>query len=377
MHTTIKSVVIATCTLLFFTAWAMAITHPRTSDLVVPEVHLRIDPKPFYTEMFASWGMTREAHSASAYAHDGKLTAFWYGGTEEGSGDVCIFSSTFDNGEWDKPELIIDTPTVEAQLDRFVRKVGNAVVYHHGDGRLWLFFVSVSVGGWGGSAINLIESTDYGETWSPARRLVTSPFLNISTLVKNPVFEYADGTIGLPVYHELIGKFGEILRLDKSGKILSKTRLSYGRSSLQPMVTPISPTTAVGYMRYAQHYGNILYVVTHDRGNTWSEPKRLPIPNPNSPVFSFYTGEEVLLVLNNADADRHNLTLAASPDGEAWQLIHKLESIDPETASYRFEFSYPWMTQTPDGRFHLLYTWNKKFIKHISFNRAWLDEKLK
>ncbi|MBD3646879.1 MAG: exo-alpha-sialidase, partial [Pseudomonadales bacterium] len=329
MHSTIKLIVIFTFTVLFGVAWTTGITHPRTSDFVVPKVHPPATDEPFYNERFASWGMTREAHSASAYTYDGKIKAFWYGGTQEGAGDVNIYSTTFAKGEWSKPRAIIDVATVEKQLDRFVRKVGNAVAYHRGNGRIWLFFVSVSVGGWGGSSINLITSTDHGKTWSPAKRLVTSPFLNISTLVKNPAFEYADGTIGLPVYHEFIGKFGEILRLDSSGRILSKTRLSWGQSSLQPIITPISTTTAVGYMRYAEHYGRVLHTVTHDRGLTWSKPGKLKLKNPNSPVFSFYTGQEILLIINNADNNRTNLTLAASQDGESWELVHKLESIDP------------------------------------------------
>ena len=41
-----------------------------------------------------------------------------------------------------------------------------------------------------------------------------------------------------------------------------------------------------------------------------------------------------------------------------------------------FEFSYPSLTQTTPGEFHLLYTWNRAYIKHVRFNQAWLDERL-
>ncbi len=41
-----------------------------------------------------------------------------------------------------------------------------------------------------------------------------------------------------------------------------------------------------------------------------------------------------------------------------------------------FEFSYPFLLQTRRGEFHLVYTWNRSFIKHVEFNQAWLDERL-
>ncbi len=273
--------------------------------------------------------------------------------------------------------MIMDAATAQRQLGRFVRKVGNPVIYNHGNGKLWLFFVSVSVGGWAGSAINLMESADGGRTWSAARRLVTSPFLNIGTLVKNPAFEYTDGTIGLPVYHEFIGKFGELLRLNREGRIIARTRLSTGRRSLQPNIVPVTPRVALGYLRYAGENGNVLFIATEDAGLTWSEPRELDVPNPNSPVSSLQTDEHTLLVLNNAPEGRHDLSLGVSRNGEDWRIVHELESVDVDPASHDFEFSYPWFMRSRDGRFHLLYTWNKRFIKHISFNQAWLEEKIK
>jgi predicted neuraminidase len=29
-----------------------------------------------------------------------------------------------------------------------------------------------------------------------------------------------------------------------------------------------------------------------------------------------------------------------------------------------------------DGEFHLVYTWNRSFVRHLNFNRAWLESKL-
>src|SRR5690606_15349604 len=133
-------------------------------------------------------------------------------------------------------------------LGRNIRKLGNPVIGTAPDGRLWLFYVSVSVGGWAGSAINFMTSDDEGKTWSQAKRLITSPFLNISTLVRGrPVF-HSDGTIGLPVYHEFLGKFPEYLRIDQAGRVIDKTRMGYGRDSLQPSTVVLSETQAVSLL---------------------------------------------------------------------------------------------------------------------------------
>ena len=40
------------------------------------------------------------------------------------------------------------------------------------------------------------------------------------------------------------------------------------------------------------------------------------------------------------------------------------------------QFSYPWLMQTSDGEFHLLYTWHRLGIKHVQFNQAWLARML-
>ena len=40
-----------------------------------------------------------------------------------------------------------------------------------------------------------------------------------------------------------------------------------------------------------------------------------------------------------------------------------------------FEYSYPSLIRTRDGDFHLLYTWNRAYIKHVHFDPAWIDQR--
>lgn len=336
---------------------------------------------PSYREGFIHpQGLTREAHSSTLVAlPGGDVLAVWYGGSREGARDVALYQSRYRRarGGWSPPRAIIDTPRTQRRLRRFVKKVGNPVLYDAG-GRLWLFFVSVSVGGWSGSAINLAWSDDEGEHWRIGKRLVTSPFLNVSTLVRTAPVPYADGSVGVPVYHEFLGKFGELLRLDARGRILQKVRMSWGRHSLQPAVAPLSAREALAVFRYSgPRPRRLLAARTRDSGRHWSAERALGLPNPNAAVALLRLDDgRLLLVFNDAEKGRHDLSLAVSADaGRHWRRLHRFEH--ESARGRRFRFSYPSLVQAEDGMFHLSYTWNKRRIKHVMFNRAWLERRLR
>jgi len=111
---------------------------------------------------------------------------------------VTIETAVFDPriGRWSPERMVASRASTQRALFRYVKKLGNPVAARAADGSLALFYVTVSLGGWGGSSITTITSHDEGETWSPARRIITSPFFNLSTLVKGRAFAYADGTLG-------------------------------------------------------------------------------------------------------------------------------------------------------------------------------------
>ncbi len=169
--------------------------------------------------------MRVQTHAASLIElKDGKTRAFWFSGSREGARDVAIHSAVFDpqTKQWSREEIVATRQSAQRSLRRYVSKLGNPVCARAPGGELWVFYVTVSVGGWSGSSVSMQSSKDDGETWSGARRLITSPFLNLGTLVKGAPFYYADGTVGLPIYHELFGKMGEIARLDANGQLLYK-----------------------------------------------------------------------------------------------------------------------------------------------------------
>ncbi|HMH18876.1 MAG TPA: sialidase family protein [Burkholderiales bacterium] len=368
--------------LAFAGLYARVLTAPAPGGFAFPQTPARAassPAKPFFSGELLPNSTTASVHSAAAAEiSGGRLRAFWYGGSREGASDVSIYTSVYAprEGSWSPEHVVVNREFAQRHLRRYIRKLGNPVVGRDRSGRLCLFFVSVSVGGWAGSAINEMVSDDEGETWSPPRRLITSPFFNISTLVKGAPLQFSDGAMGLPVYHEFLGKFGELLRLDAEGRVIRKTRLSWGKSSLQPVIVPRSATEAVGLMRYAgDPPDRILVIRTNDGGAHWSEPVKTELPNPNAAIASvLLAGGDLLLAFNNAEENREDLSLALSADfGNKWRLVRKLEPGSPPAPVS--EYSYPWMMQDQAGDIHVLYTWGRSRIKHARFNRGWLESR--
>lgn len=395
---------------------------PSAAEFAIPPAPPAVDVAPRFMTAFASSSQQVHVHAASLVElNDGRVRAFWFAGSREGASDVAIRSAVFDplNDEWGAEHVVADRRQTQRDLLRYVKKLGNPVGARAADGSLRLFYVTVSLGGWAGSSITTMTSHDEGETWEPARRLITSPFLNISTLVKSPPVMYTDGTLGLPVYHELVGKFGELLRIDADGDVFDKHRVGAANDhGLQPVMIIEGPQRASLLMRYAGPAPQrVLRSTTDDAGAHWSAPQKTTLPNPNAAVSALRLSDgQVLAVLNHQEESRDSLSLMLSADhGVTWREVYRLEDqrdvggqgIDaaafaqraatlveqsdaravPQVAEFvasakgpacrgercGFEFSYPYLLQASNGDIHLVYTWNRAFIKHVVFNRALLD----
>ena len=318
-------------------------------------------------------------HAASLIAlKDSGIRAFWFAGSREGAADVVINSTVFDpkSSSWSAPTVVMDRVSAEKGLSRYIAKLGNPVPARMADGRLQLFFVTVSIGGWAGSSISSVISADEGSTWSQPQRLITSPLINLSTLVKSPPLSFADGRLGLPAYHEWIGRFGEFLRVD-AGQVIDKRRMSSGRSAIQPLVFVNSAQDATAYFRQTRSANQPKQVPvsqTHNAGQSWQPAEDLPIPNPNSALAGLQLNNGArIMVLNNIETGRYRLVLMMS-DGQSgkWQMIEVLEDDEALPDEQRKEFSYPYLISVDGNDAHLVYTWNRQKIRHRYFSGAWL-----
>ena len=322
-------------------------------------------------------------HAASLIAlKDGAIRAFWFAGSREGAPDVVINTAVYDPKglRWSAPTVVMDRVSAEKGLSRYIAKLGNPVPSRMADGRIQLFFVTVSIGGWAGSSISTVISDDEGLTWGQPQRLISSPLINLSTLVKSPALHFEDGRLGLPAYHEWIGRFGEFLRIE-AGQVIDKRRMSSGRGAIQPVVFVDGEQEASAFFRQTRSSSQVKQIPvseTKNAGQTWTVAADLEILNPNSALAALTLANGTrLMVLNNIEAGRYCLVMVMrESNSPEWKVIEVLEDDESLPNDQRREFSYPYLISANGEDAHLAYTWDRKKIRHVYFPAAWFKHAL-
>jgi predicted neuraminidase len=296
----------------------------------------------------------------------GKLVAAWFGGTAERNPDVGIWVSRQEGGRW--------LPGVE--VANGVQSVGprlptwNPVLFQPKTGPLVLFFkVGPSPSTWWGM---MMTSPDAGKTWTAPRRLPDG----IIGPIKNKTVELADGTWLSPTSTEG-NKDGWLVHFERStdaGITWSKTEpvsKGPGFDAIQPSILVHRDGSLEALCRTKQ--GVVAQTWSKDAGKTWSRLTAINLPNPNSGTDAVTLADgRHLLVYNHsghraaeAKGDRFPLDVAISKDGVTWSRVLTLE-----TERCKAGYAYPAVIQTADGRIHITYTWDRRFIKHVVLDPA-------
>ena len=313
-------------------------------------------------------------HVASLATMSGDMeAAVWYGGSAECDPDVKIYFSESEHGSgWSTPRVILDRQKVDADLERPVQALGNALLLANPDGTLRLLFVTIAMGRWSGSQLNTCCSKDGGLTWSRAERLTLSPFFNFSELVRNRAVSLVSGGWCVPIYQEFLGKFPELLWLKENQENLEygKSRIAGGCSSFQPSLVPLDARRILVFLRDYTDNRKIFLSRSDDGGRRWKKPAPTQLPNPDSGVSGLKLSDgKLLLAYNDSPVCRDNLAIALSDDqGASWK---KLVTLENESGS---AFSYPFLSRSLDGSINLAYTRKGKEIALTRFNEAWITE---
>jgi len=359
-----------------FWAWQHVQTQKPWSSIVWAPIFEDTVASPVYREQLIPNAAQGSTHSVSTtLLPSGDLIAFWFGGSREGAKDVRIFQSYFKKAQqtWTKPTAVLDVPTLAAATGRYIGKLGNPLVFMDKQQRMWLYVVSVSYGGWAGSSLNVMFSDDLGQSWSVPKKLITSPFINVSTLVRNTMYALDDGSMLLPVYHEFAAQFPELLRVSAEGEVIEKVRMYGHGGGIQPSLVQGKDKEVYAFMRSGSHTKDwkVIRLKSEDEAQNWSGFTLTELPNPNSAQIVAKVDENLWIwVGNHHPQHRQDLTLAVSHDlDKPWQVVYQFEQGKTNEA-----FSYPAIVQAKDGMWNLFYTANRKNIKHVQFNRTWLNQ---
>jgi predicted neuraminidase len=286
---------------------------------------------------------------------DGSLLAAWFAGTGEGNPDVAIWSSHRVQGAWSVP--------VELAREEGV-PCWNPVLFHTRDHRLWLYYkFGPSPETW--TAARKFSS-DEGKSWSTAEHL---PAGLIGPVRAKPLV-LADGTIvsGSSV-ESYLSWAAWIERSTDDGKTWTKIgplvpirgsedlKRTFG--IIQPSVVQIGGRHLRFYARSTSSIARVVVADSYDEGATWTSPRPLNVPNPNSGIDAVVLKDgRVVLVYNNTTSGRTPLNMAVSHDGEHFKMFLTLEDQPGE-------YSYPAMIQDSKGDLDITYTWQRKAIRFV------------
>lgn len=300
-------------------------------------------------------------HAATLEETPTGLVAAWFGGTNEGNSDVCIYMSRMEKGSWSVPVMIAD-----GRINDSTRYACyNPVLYQVPGKELILFYkIGPNVVGWTGW---MKRSYDQGLTWSHAERI---PEGYLGPIKNKPVLR--DDLLVCPSSTEKFGWRVHFEFTNDGGRSWSKTGpLNNGNTltGIQPSIL-FHPGKTLQALCRSQD-GSLNETWSYDNGRSWTDLKATGLPNNNSGIDAItLKGGMHMMVFNHVKSDkgvwgpRSPLNLAISEDGQSW--YSSVELAREEGA----EFSYPYLFQTRDGLVHLVYTWKRQRIRHVVIDPA-------
>jgi len=295
-----------------------------------------------------------ECHASTIEESKDGLVAAWFGGTRERHPDVGIWVARKLGTSWSTP--VEAANGVESSTKRY--PCWNPVLFQPKTGPLLLFYkVGPTPSSWWGM---LMTSQDGGQTWSKPRRLPDG----ILGPIKNKPVQLNNGDILSPSSTEQEGWRVHFERsTDLAQTWLATTPVNDGKTiaAIQPTILfhPAGKLQSLGRTRQ----GKIFEIWSEDGGKTWGEMTLTTLPNPNSGIDAVTLRDgRHLLIYNPVSRGRSPLKAAISPDGKMWKDVLTLEDQPGK------EFSYPGVIQTSDGSAHVIYTWNRQRIKHVTID---------
>ena len=333
----------------------------RTPNPRTPNPHRTAMPFGTAEDAFTVDALRTECHCATVAALPGadgeeRLLAAWYAGTAECRTDVAILAATWsERAGWSPPRVLVDTPR---------RAEGNPILGVSPGGDLWLIFATLTGSRWNTCYLRRMRSPDGGGTWSAPADL---PGGEVGWLVRNKPILFGGAWL-LPVYDEIRWE-GFVLRSEDNGRTWSPSgRMVAPGGCIQPTLLPQADGGLAALLRCGGDGGPVWLTRSHDGGRTWSPTQATPVPNPNSGCDGLARPDgSWVLACNDLPLGRGRLSLCVTRDGGAtWPVRGTL-------AEGAGEYSYPAVIPAADGGLHVLYTHERRAIRHLRVRAGWPD----
>lgn len=301
----------------------------------------------------------QECHASSIIElNDGSFLSAWFGGSGEGKEDVGIWTSIKKDDSWSAPTEVVNG--IVSDSLRF--PCWNPVLFRSANNLISLYYkIGPNPREWWGM---VVHSSDEGQTWSAPEKLQNG----ILGPIKNKPVVLTSGVILSPSSIETTDNqwHSHIERSTDGGETWKKINIDPENPAkvIQPTLLVYPENRIQALLRSNQNY--IMESWSSDEGITWSPLAKTNVLNPNSGIDAVTLSSGLQVLIYNpmeSGADwvngRNKLNLAVSTDGINWQDAAILE--DQPSG----EFSYPSVIEASDKNVHIVYTSNRKSIKHV------------
>jgi predicted neuraminidase len=150
---------------------------------------------------------------------------------------------------------------------------------------------------------------------------------------------------------------------DNNGQTWSYSNPVLGGAGIQPTIAIGSDSVLVAYLRdNGPGPGRMQRTESRDKGLTWTIAKDDILPNPGAgfDMVTLASGEWVM-VFNDSENGRHNLSVAVSEDeGKSWKWKKSIENDlrEKPTSSH-----YPSIIADSQNRIYITYSYHRNDIK--------------
>ncbi|WP_338359164.1 sialidase family protein [Yeosuana marina] len=350
--------------LLIISVSFLALISCNNKNFKLPKV-IPLDESSVITQEFVydiDKAPTPECHASTIAVCNDVVVASWFGGTKEKNKDVGIWIARKAGTSWSTPIEIANG----IQEDGTRYPCWNPVLFQPKNSSLYLFYkIGPSPKEWWGL---YIKSDDTGKTWSKPVKLADG----ILGPIKNQPIQLSNGDILSPSSEEsLSGDWTiHVERSRDSAKTWTKSK-KLNTPSTFAAIQPTILNYDQGKLQLLSRTKNdiITEIWSEDYGETWGNMEATSLPNPNSGIdgVTLKDGRQ-LLVYNPTKENWGNrvpLSLAISTNGKKWKRVIDLEPLRKNTDKENEEYSYPTIIQSENGNVHIVYTWNRRAIKHI------------
>ncbi|WP_456284312.1 sialidase family protein [Microbacterium sp. JZ101] len=374
------------------------------------------------------------AQSHASFLHrlaDGGLGMVWFGGTQEGVGDISIHFSRLATGAdgWSAPVRLTDDATRSEQ---------NPVLFTTPAGELWLLYTAQHAGNQDTAEVRRRVSLDDGRSWGPVETILPATEQG-GVFIRQPLVVTRTGRWLLPIF--------SCVRVDGrkwSGDRDTSSVMISDDSGVTWREVPVPDSTGAVHMNILEQSDGTLVALYRSRwadaihrsestddGENWTAPTPIDLPNNNSSIqAALLRDDRIAIVYNHASrldatgrrenlydeidddgliepenrhaaavseaaphsetphaadertafwgAPRAPLSLAVSSDGgRSFQVLADLDQGDGfcltnnSRDGLNREFSYPSLSLAPDGSLDIAYSYFRQTIKHVRLAPGW------